>query len=64
LCVQSKTGDCYQGCAKWDYVWLCVSFGDCSGDQTRWYRDAAGNFFVPIPSARAPDVDATDPMGR
>jgi hypothetical protein len=34
----------------------------CSGDQTRWYRDAAGNFFVPIPSVRSPDVDGVDPM--
>jgi hypothetical protein len=39
---------------------LCL----CSADQTRWYRDANGNFFVPVPTKRDEDLDAADPLGR
>jgi hypothetical protein len=35
-----------------------------SADQTRWYRDANGNFFIPIPTKRDEDVAAADPMSR
>jgi hypothetical protein len=36
----------------------------CSADQTRWYRDANGNFFIPIPTKRGEDLQAADPMAR
>lgn len=35
-----------------------------SGDSTRWYRDAAGNFFVPIPTVRSEEAVEVDPMTR
>lgn len=54
---------CVPCCCPADVVLLLLLLS-CSGDQTRWYRDAAGNFFVPIPSARQPDTASQDPMGR
>lgn len=36
----------------------------CSADQTRWYRDANGNFFIPIPTKREAQVEEADPLAR
>lgn len=35
-----------------------------SQDNTRWYRDANGNFFVPLPTAAKPEVQEADGMAR
>ncbi|KAF8067212.1 R1 [Scenedesmus sp. PABB004] len=40
-----------------------ITFVLRSADQTRWYRDANGNFFIPIPTKRdEAALDAADPM--
>jgi hypothetical protein len=39
-----------------------ITFVLRSADATRWYRDAYGNFFVPIPGKFKEDTVATDPM--
>uniref|UniRef100_A0A383VC26 Uncharacterized protein n=1 Tax=Tetradesmus obliquus TaxID=3088 RepID=A0A383VC26_TETOB len=39
-----------------------ITFVLRSADQTRWYRDANGNFFIPIPTKRGEDLQAADPM--
>lgn len=36
----------------------------CSADQTRWYRDANGNFFIPVPTKRGEAIEEADPMSR
>lgn len=45
-------------------AFLAALVAVCSADQTRWYRDANGNFFVPVPTKRGETVEEADPMSR